>query len=139
MALRYLLFFGCAMLCACQNASDLQAESLMHHHWQLELIDQQQVPQDKRHPIDIEIGERLMVNGHTGCNQFFGQGVLQLGKLQVNGLGMTKQACPVERRWIETAILNTLREGGELQLTQDQLILKGSRHTLIYRLADWMS
>jgi heat shock protein HslJ len=139
MALRYLLFFGCAMLCACQNPSGLQAESLMHHHWQLELIDQQRVMQDKRRPIDIEIGEHLMLNGHTGCNQFFGQGVLQLDKLQVNGLGMTRQACPIERRWIETAILNTLREGGELQLTQDRLFLKGSHHTLIYRLADWMS
>ena len=35
--------------------------------------------------------------------------------------------------------LSTLREGSELQLTQEQLTLKGSRHTLVYQLADWIN
>lgn len=139
MALRYPLVVCCALLCACQNASDIKAEHLMHHHWLLESIDQQKITPNKRRPIDFEVGERLMVNGHTGCNQFFGQGELQQQKLQINGLGTTKQACPIERLWIENAILSTLREGSELQLTQEHLTLKGSRHTLIYQIADWIN
>ena len=139
MALRYPLASCCALLCACQGASDITAEHLMHHHWRLESIDQQHIVQNKRQPVDFEIGERLMVNGHTGCNQFFGQGVLRQQQLQINGLGTTKQACPADRRWIENAILSTLREGSELQLTQEQLTLKGSRHTLVYQLADWVN
>ena len=135
MPLRYtpmLLLVG-LLMSGCQNAREVEADSLIHHSWQLEQIDQQ--PISSKRPIVLAIGERLAIKGHTGCNQFFGQGTLNQTQLQINGLGTTKQLCPPEHRWIENAILSTLRESSKLQLTQDHLVIKGSKHTLVYRLA----
>lgn len=135
MPLRYtpmLLLVG-LLMSGCQNAREVEADSLIHHSWQLEQIDQQPISSNR--PIVLAIGERLAIKGHTGCNQFFGQGTLIQAKLQINGLGTTKQLCPPEHRWIENAILSTLRESSKLQLTQDHLVIKGSKHTLVYQLA----
>lgn len=135
MPLRYtlMLFLFGLLISGCQNAREVEAESLMHHSWQLEQIDQQAI--NSQRPILLAIGERLAIKGHTGCNQFFGQGTLNQARLQINGLGTTKQLCPPEHRWIENAILSTLRESSKLQLTQDQLVIKGSKHTLVYQFA----
>ena len=135
MSLRYpLMILVGLLLSGCQNALDVDADALMHHSWRLEQIDQQ--PIDSRRPIVLAFGERLALKGQTGCNQFFGQATLNQTQLQINGLGTTKQLCPPEQRWIENAILNTLRDSSKLQLTQDHLVIKGGKHTLQYRLTD---
>lgn len=123
---------------ACQQAELITPASLQHHHWQLVRIDQVAVSQAPPVIMDLEIGEKMTVSGHTGCNQFFGQGNLQGAQLQVRGLAVTTQGCSKPQEWIEKAILLTLREGAMLSMSGDALWLKGEQHNLEYHLADWV-
>lgn len=59
MPLRYtlMLFLFGLLVSGCQNAREVEAESPMHHSWQLEQIDQQAI--NSQRPILLAIGERL--------------------------------------------------------------------------------
>ncbi len=48
------------------------------------------------------------INGHSGCNQFFGQYKAADGKIKFSGVGMTRRMCDEESNKIEMQISNLL-------------------------------
>ena len=48
------------------------------------------------------------INGHSGCNQFFGQYKAADGKIKFSEVGMTRRMCDEESNKIEMQISNLL-------------------------------
>ncbi len=126
------------LLGGCQFAPLVSPADLQHHHWLLISINGAEVPQSATNMVDLEIGEKMTVNGNTGCRQFIGKGQLDANRLSITSLYVTGQNCAPDKAWIEKAILTTLRSGAMLQRTNNDLTLAGQNYILKYQLADWV-
>lgn len=129
------------LLSACASAPSgtaLTAENLQHHHWVLEQIDGQPVVAEKGRQPDLEIGEKLRANGNAGCNRFMGQVEIQGQQLRISPLGLTRMLCRAPQQNWEAAMTSTLSDWSEVDLSAQQLRLKGSQHELLLRLSDWV-
>ncbi len=130
-----------ALLSACTNApsgTPLSAESLQHHHWVLEQIDGQPISAEKGQHPDLEIGEHLRANGNAGCNRFIGQVELQGQQLRISKMASTMMLCQAPQQDWEAAMTSTLSDWSEVDLSRQQLRLKGRQHELLLRLSDWV-
>ena len=136
-----------ALLTACMSSSsgdqkplELTATNLQHHNWELIAINDQPIeaPEEGRLP-NLEIGEQLTANGYAGCNNYFGQVEIEDQKLRISKMGMTRKMCMPESMDIEMAMAQTLTQWSEVQLSKDNLILKGSDKTLTFKLRDWVN
>ncbi len=128
------------MMAGCTGHEAVTRENLMHHHWVLTSVDQKAVP-DKtagQAQPDLEIGENLTVNGATGCNRYWGQGVLNGSQFKVQRLSSTRRACHAPYNSIEQTLTSVLSSGAEMTLTKDALTLKNDQHTLVFALRDWL-
>ena len=120
------------------NMSQLTAQDLQHHNWELVNVDgnpltfneHQQAPR-------LEIGENMTVNGNAGCNNFFGQAELKNNQFRIEKMGMTMKMCIDEAMKTEQVMSSTLSDWSDITVTQDGLILKNSQHTLTFTLKDW--
>jgi heat shock protein HslJ len=129
------------LLSACTSTPSgitLTAESLQHHHWVLEQIDGQPIMAEKGREPDLEIGEQLRANGNAGCNRFMGQVEIQGQQLRISKMASTMMLCPAPQQDWETAMTRTLSDWSEVELTAQQLRIKGSQHELLLRLRDWV-
>ncbi len=126
------------LLTGCHYAPAITPEDVQHHHWTLISINGVAVAHADNTNADLEIGEKMTINGNTGCRRFVGQGQLAANRLTITSLYLTGQRCPVEKEWIEKAILTTLKSEAALQMSDTQLVVRGEQYVLHYQLADWM-
>ncbi|MDP2570774.1 META domain-containing protein [Vibrio penaeicida] len=131
------------ILAACTSngdASVVTKEDLQHHHWILTQVDGQDYvkPEHSKHP-NIEVGEKLTVNGFAGCNGYFGQGELKDGQFRVENMGMTMMMCSDEMMNTEQVMSDALGEWSDVTLTKDTLTLKNDKHQVTFTLRDWVN
>ena len=109
----------------CTSTGTVTSEQLKYTQWQLSRVDGLAIPPS----FNASIGfiEALQINGFSGCNKFFGEGELDNNKFTVNKLGMTRKSCGAQLDKFEQQLLNTLKQGGQLKLQGQQLVLQGKK------------
>lgn len=124
------------LLTACSGGLKVEQSDLQHHHWNLSAINGEPVADEIK--SDLEIAERLTINGLAGCNRFFGKAVIEKNRIIAEPLASTKMACAPAEQAVETAVLDTLGKGAKINNKGQTLELVGEQYTLTYTLADWM-
>lgn len=106
--------------------AELAAEPLGDIKWQLTELMGEQLPADN--PVYIVFNsDEARVNGHAGCNRFFGSYELKSDtkQLRVSNVGMTQMACIQEH--YESEFLQVLKSVDNYNLTEDSLTLNRAR------------
>ena len=85
--------------------------------------------------IQISFSNDLRVHGFTGCNRFFGQGLILGNQFKIEQLGMSRKLCKPLINQKEELIINTLSQIASLKVEHDQLIIAG-RHHLTFKRVD---
>jgi heat shock protein HslJ len=119
----------------CQGATEsaVGADQLVDRSWALESVDGDPLLDAEPRSV-LAFGDELKITGLAGCNRFFGQATLEGARLVAGPLGTTRMACQPPRDELEQKILVVLGNGCEIGLAGDRLTLRGSEHTLVYRL-----
>lgn len=134
-----------ALLTACagtgNNVKEITAADLQHHNWELTQIDGKAFDkQEHMKTPRLEVGEKMMANGSTGCNNFFGQAELKNNQFRIEKMAMTMMACISDSSMqTERVMSDTLTEWSNVTLTKDSLTLKNDVHTLTFTLHDWVN
>ncbi|NAW80016.1 META domain-containing protein [Vibrio sp. V33_P6A3T137] len=130
------------LLSACagyQDKTEITADVLQHHHWQLTHIDGQPLVMDEHYDAPrLEFGEKMMASGNAGCNNFFGQTELKDNKLRIERMGMTMKMCIGDVMDTEQLVSQSLSDWNDVTLTEETLTLKNQAHTLTFTLSDWV-
>jgi len=83
-------------------------------------------------PVASDSPQRLVfeadkgVNGHAGCNRFFGPAAIRDGELSIGPLATTRMACPEPIAAEETRFLDALHSARYLSRTASELSLLDS-------------
>jgi heat shock protein HslJ len=109
----------------CASTGDVGTKQLKYTQWQLVNVDGTAIP--STFTASIRFIEALQVNGFAGCNKFFGEGILQDSNLTVNKLGKTRKSCGEALNNFEQQLLNTLKQGAQLTLHGEQLVMQGTQ------------
>jgi len=132
------LMLGAAVLAGCAQSGDkgtVTAQDLQHHRYVLQSVDGKSLQGIKRMP-ELSFGENMHIAGSM-CNRFMGQATLADNTLKAKGLGMTMMLCvEPQLNELDHVINDMLTAGAKVDLAQQQLTLKTSQHTLVYKLAD---
>ncbi len=70
------------------------------------------------------------INGHSGCNQFFGQYKASDGKIKFYGVGMTRRMCDEESNKIEMQISTVLETANAYKAEQGKVTLYNGKTPL---------
>lgn len=132
------LMLATMVLAGCAQSGDkgtVTAQDLQHHRYVLQTVDGKPLDGIKRMP-ELSFGENMHISGAM-CNRFMGQATLADNTLKAKGLGMTMMMCAEPQlNQLDHMINDMLTTGAKVGLTQQQLTLKTSQHTLVYKLAD---
>ncbi len=132
------LMLGVTVLAGCAQSGDkgpVTAQDLQHHRYVLQSVDGKPLQGTKRMP-ELSFGENMHIAGSM-CNRFMGQATLADNTLKAKGLGMTMMLCvEPQLNELDHVINDMLTAGAKVDLAQQQLTLKTSQHTLVYKLAD---
>ncbi|MBB1385036.1 META domain-containing protein [Pseudoalteromonas sp. SG45-5] len=109
----------------CASTGTVTSEQLKYTQWQLSRVDGLAIPPS--FSASMSFIEALQVNGFAGCNKFFGEGSLEEGSLTVSKLGMTRKSCGEELDEFEQQLLQTLKQGAELKMQDQQLVMQGKQ------------
>lgn len=130
------------VLTACVNPgkASVQPEQLKNHRFVLENVDGKTVKATAAQPEisfdalqDISLINNITVSG-TMCNRFNGQGKLSEGALTVKTLSMTRKLCTdPQLNALDQAIGDMLRQGAQVDLTEDQLTLATAEKSLMFK------
>ena len=124
--------------CVYNSKVSTNAEQLQHHRFVLTSVNGQALPASQTPPPEISFGEKMYVSG-TMCNGFSGEGKLSDGELKVEQLAMTRKLCAdPQRNALDNTLSKMLRDGAEVDLTENQLTLATADQSLVYKLADLM-
>ena len=108
------------------------------HRFVLTSVNGQALPASQTPPPEISFGEKMYVSG-TMCNGFSGEGKLSDGELKVEQLAMTRKLCAdPQRNALDNTLSKMLRDGAQVDLTENQLTLATADQSLVYKLADLM-
>ena len=121
--------------CVYNSKVSTGAAQLQHHRFVLTSVNGQTLdPQGK--PLELSFGEDMHVSGNM-CNGFSGKGSISDGELQVKTLAMTRMLCSDSpRNTLDQTLSTMLRDGAQVDLTENQLTLATADQTLVYKLAD---
>ncbi|MDR9890451.1 heat shock protein HslJ [Pseudenterobacter timonensis] len=118
--------------CVNPGKASVQPEQLEGHRFVLENVDGAAVTPGAVAP-EIRFGEKLAVSG-VMCNRFSGEGKLSEGELKVKEMTMTRKLCAdAQRNELDQAITTMLRQGAQVDLTEDQLTLATAEKTLMFK------
>ncbi|MFY8327169.1 MULTISPECIES: META domain-containing protein [unclassified Pseudoalteromonas] len=109
----------------CSSTGTVTSEQLKYTKWQLSRVDGLAIPAS--YSASLSFIEALQVNGFAGCNKFFGEGDLTNNQLSINKLGMTRKSCGEQLDQFEQQLLDSLKQGAQIQLQSQQLILNGEQ------------
>ena len=123
--------------CVYNSKVSTGAEQLQHHRFVLTSVNGQAVNASDR-PLELSFGEKMAITGNM-CNGFSGEGKVSDGELKVKSLAMTRMLChDAQLNTLDATIDKMLREGAQVDLTENQLTLATADQTLVYKLADLM-
>lgn len=123
--------------CVYNSKVSTGAEQLQHHRFVLTSVNGQAVNASDR-PLELSFGEKMAITGNM-CNGFSGEGKVSDGELKVKSLAMTRMLChDAQLNTLDATIGKMLREGAQVDLTENQLTLATADQTLVYKLADLM-
>ncbi len=123
--------------CVYNSKVSAGAEQLQHHRFVLTSVNGQAVNAGDR-PLELSFGEKTALTGNM-CNGFSGEGKVSDGELKVKSLAMTRMLChDAQLNTLDATIGKMLREGAQVDLTENQLTLATADQTLVYKLADLM-
>ena len=132
------LTLAAMVLAGCAQSGDkstVTAQDLQHHRYVLQTVDGKPLTGIQRTP-ELSFGENMHIYGAM-CNRFMGQATLEGDTLKAKGLGMTMMMCPEPQlNELDHMISDMLTRGAKIGLAPQQLTLKTSQHTLVYKLAD---
>ncbi|WP_335681719.1 META domain-containing protein [Pseudoalteromonas aliena] len=109
----------------CASTGTVTSKQLKYTQWQLSRVDGLAIPPS--FSASVSFIEALQVNGFAGCNKFFGEGSLEEGSLTVSKLGMTRKSCGEQLDEFEQQLLQTLKQGAELKMQDQQLVMQGKQ------------
>lgn len=141
----FFVLAAAALLSGCVYNSKMStnADQLQHHRFVLESVNGKTVS-SKGTPLELSFGEKLpileeiYVSGNM-CNGFSGTATLHKGELKTSELAMTRKLCSdAQLNELDATFSNMLRQGAQVDLTEQQLTLATADQTLVYRLADLM-
>ena len=126
--------------CVNPGKASVQPDQLKTHRFVLENIDGKAVTSKATPPEirfsaqpDISLINNIAVSG-VMCNSFNGQGKLSEGELKVKNLAMTRKLCTEPQlNELDQAIGDMLRNGAQVDLTEDQLTLATADKTLMFK------
>ncbi|MRS13291.1 heat shock protein HslJ [Enterobacteriaceae bacterium RIT691] len=133
------LLASAMVLAGCVSTSKvtIQPEQLQHHRFVLESVNGQDV--NSTTPLELSFGENMHISGNM-CNQFTAEGKMSDGSLQVQKMAMTRKLCTdPQLNQLDALIGAMLRDGAQVDLTENQLTLATSHDSLMYKLADLMN
>ncbi|WP_455424513.1 heat shock protein HslJ [Dryocola sp. LX212] len=132
------LLLATMVLAGCAQSGDkgtVTAQDLQHHRYVLQSVDGKPLTGIKRMP-ELSFGENMHIYGAM-CNRFMGQATLEDNILSSKGLGMTMMMCvEPQLNQLDHMLNDMLTSGAKVDLAKQQLTLKTSQHTLVYKLAD---
>jgi len=132
LALAAMVLAGCAQS---GDKSAVTVQDLQHHRYVLQSVDGKPLTGIDRTP-ELSFGENMHIAGSM-CNRFMGQATLEGDTLKAKGLGMTMMMCAEPQlNGLDHMINDMLTTGAKVDLAPQQLTLKTSQHTLVYKLAD---
>ncbi|MDU1062310.1 MAG: heat shock protein HslJ [Leclercia adecarboxylata] len=121
--------------CVNPGKASVQEEQLQQHRFVLQSINGTAI-NPANTPPEIAFGEDLAVSG-VMCNRFNGQGKLSDGELKVKTLAMTRKLCTEPQlNDLDHAIGTMLRNGTQVDLTEDVLTLATAETTLVFKRAE---
>lgn len=132
------LMLATVVLAGCAQSDDkgnVTVQDLQHHRYVLQSVDGKPLEGIKRMP-ELSFGENMHIAGSM-CNRFMGQATIADNTLKAKDLGMTMMLCvEPQLNQLDRMINDMLTTGAKVNLNQQQLTLKTSQHTLVYKLAD---
>lgn len=132
------LLLATMVLAGCAQSGDkgsVTAQDLQHHRYVLQSVDGKPLEGIKRLP-ELSFGKNMHIAGSM-CNRFMGQATIADNTLKAKGLGMTMMLCvEPQLNQLDRMINDMLTAGAKVGLSQQQLTLQTSQHTLVYKLAD---
>lgn len=121
--------------CVYNSKVSTSAEQLQHHRFVLTSVNGQP-PKEGAKPLELSFGEKTFVSGNM-CNRFSGEGKVSDGELKVKELAMTRMLCAdPQLNELDATLGKMLRDGAQVDLTENQLTLATADRTLVYKLAD---
>ena len=141
----FFVLAAAALLSGCVYNSKMStnADQLQHHRFVLESVNGKTMS-SKGTPLELSFGEKqpilekIYVSGNM-CNGFSGTATLHKGELKTSELAMTRKLCSdAQLNELDATFSNMLRQGAQVDLTEQQLTLATADQTLVYRLADLM-
>lgn len=127
--------------CVYNSKMSTSAEQLQHHRFVLESVNGKTV-QHSGAPLELSFGQKQpLLNGiylsAEMCNRFSGTAKITKGELTAPNMAMTEKLCSdPQLNQLDTTLRTMLREGAQVDLTEQQLTLATAEQTLVYRLAD---
>ncbi|VGA64195.1 Heat shock protein hslJ [Klebsiella pneumoniae] len=121
--------------CVYNSKVSTGAEQLQHHRFVLTSVNGQAVNASDR-PLELSFGEKMAITGKmyvsgNMCNGFSGEGKVSDGELKVKSLAMTRMLChDAQLNTLDATIGKMLREGAQVDLTENQLTLATADQTL---------
>lgn len=116
-------------------------EQLQHHRSALTSVNGQAASVGDR-SLELSSGGKMVITGKiyvsgNMCNGFNGEGKVSGGKLKVKSLTITRMPChDTQLNTPDATIDKMLREGVQVDLTENQLTLATADQVLAYKLAD---
>ncbi|WP_406670067.1 heat shock protein HslJ [Raoultella terrigena] len=121
--------------CVYNSKVSTSAEQLQHHRFVLTSVNGQALKEGSK-PLELSFGEKTFVSGNM-CNRFSGEGKVSDGELKVKELAMTRMLCAdPQLNELDATLGKMLRDGAQVDLTENQLTLATADRTLVYKLAD---
>ena len=121
--------------CVYNSKVSTSAEQLQHHRFVLTSVNGQPLKEGAK-PLELSFGEKTFVSGNM-CNRFSGEGKVSDGELKVKALAMTRMLCAdPQLNELDVTLGKMLRDGAQVDLTENQLTLATADRTLVYKLAD---
>lgn len=137
------LLAAAALLSGCVYNSKMSTggEQLQHHRFVLESVNGKTINNSDT-PLDVSFGEKQPLLNHiylSGemCNRFSGTAKISNGELKASDLTMTRKICSdAQLNQLDATLSTMLRQGAQVDLTEQQLTLATADQTLIFKLAD---
>ena len=119
---------ACVLTLALATTSGAGAAELAGSEWRPVEIGNLQVPPGAE--LFVRFAGEGKLEGHGGCNRFFGSYKIAVDRVEIGPLGATRMACPEGRGDIEIPFLKMLNlvtayklDGGTLSLLADEEVL----------------
>lgn len=127
------------LLAGCTTDSDIAVtgKQLQHQQFTLESVNGHPVTKSEP-PMTLNFGETSTLFNHikisgTLCNNFTGTATISGGQLTASGVVMTRKLCSdKQRNQLDTTLIDMLRQGAQVDLTETQLTLATAEQTLVY-------